>query len=127
MGNETVLVVEDDEQLRTVTSTVLARLGYRVLSAANGVQAVRVAREHKGRIDLLLTDVVMPVMGGRETAEQVTALRPDTKVLFVSGHTESAIVHHGVLDPGIAFLSKPSTPTALAVKLREVLDEQPGR
>jgi YesN/AraC family two-component response regulator len=95
-----------------------------VLEAANGVQALRVAQEHAGEtIHLLQTDVVMPQMGGKELANQLKILRPEVKVLYTSGYTDDAIVHHGVLEPGINFLQKPFSPATLAQKVREVLDQ----
>jgi CheY-like chemotaxis protein len=126
-GGETVLLVEDEASVRNVVAQVLRGQGYTVLEAANGEEALRVAREHTGKeIDLLLTDVVMPRMGGEALAERLTDERPGVKVLFVSGYTDNAISHHhGVLDPGVAFLQKPFSPATLAHKVREVLDEKP--
>jgi two-component system cell cycle sensor histidine kinase/response regulator CckA len=101
---------------------VLRASGYTVLESLNPADALRMAREHPDPIHLLLTDVVMPQMSGREVANQVIVLRPSTKVLFISGYTDDAIVQHGVLDPKTAFLHKPFSPDDLARKVREVLD-----
>jgi len=121
-GSETVLLAEDEEAVRKLTRRVLEAHGYTVLTAADGQEALRVAEGHTGPIHLLLTDVVMPNMGGRQLAERLVSGRPDTNVLYLSGYTDDAIVHHGVLEPGIAFLQKPFTPQGLARKVREILD-----
>jgi PAS domain S-box-containing protein len=121
-GSETVLLAEDEEAVRNFTRRVLAAHGYTVLTAADGQEALHVAEQHAGPIHLLLTDVVMPNMGGRELAERLVAARHEMKVLYLSGYTDDAIVHHGVLEPGIAFLQKPFTLQGLARKLRDVLD-----
>jgi CheY-like chemotaxis protein len=106
-----------------MAATLLRRLGYTVLAAANGIEAlIPNQRPDAGHIDLLFTDVVMPHMSGRELAERVRVLSPHTKILFTSASTENAIIHQGVLDPGVALLQKPFTPSALAHKVREVLD-----
>ncbi len=122
-GDETVLVVEDEERVRALVKQLLAMNGYSVLEAANGSDALTVLRGHAGRINLLLTDVVMPSMGGRELVEQACALRPDLKVMYMSGYTDDQIVHTGVLDAKVPFLQKPFSPDVLALKVREVIDE----
>ena len=126
-GTETVLVVEDEPAVRALVLKVLQRHGYTVLEVTNPEGAVACAANHEGPIHLLLTDVVMPGMGGREVAARVCALRPDLKVLFMSGYTDDAVVRHGRLEPGAAFLQKPFTPQVLAAKVRELLDAAPRR
>ncbi len=125
-GTETILLVEDDPALREMAVTLLKRLGYTVLAAANGVEALSLNhRRDAGQIHLLFTDVVMPHMSGKELADRVHALYPHIKILFTSAYTENAIVHQGVLNKGVLMLQKPFTPSALAQKVREVLD-RPG-
>ena len=121
-GSETVLVVEDEEVIRNLVRKVLTANGYTVLVAANGRDAEQVAGQHDGAIHLLVTDVVMPGMNGREVAQRLAGARAGIKVLYLSGYTDDAIVHHGVLEPGVAFLQKPFTPAVLGRKVREVLD-----
>lgn len=121
-GSERILLVEDDPQVRKVTSMVLRHAGYVVLEAASGPAALTAAELSEERIDLLLTDVVMPGMTGRQVADALLARMPHLRVLYVSGYTEDAIVHHGVLDDGIAFLPKPASPRVLLEKVRGVLD-----
>ncbi len=121
-GSETVLVVEDEALVRDVTRAMLERRGYRVLLANDGEHAIRVAESYFGTIDLLLTDVVMPRANGRRVAERLRMLRPNIRVLYMSGYTEDAIVHHGVLDAGITLLEKPFTELDLARTVRELLD-----
>jgi CheY-like chemotaxis protein len=122
-GSETVLLVEDDPSVRGLAAAILRERGYTVVEAVNGEEGLRAARQHHGKIDLLFTDVVMPVMGGKEMAEALRASHPDTKVLFTSGYTEDAMGHHGVLRPDIAFLQKPYLTATLVRKVRQVLDE----
>jgi PAS domain S-box-containing protein len=120
-GNETVLLVEDEDAVRHMAQEILQSNGYCVLDASNGNEAVRVSAEHKGTIDLMVTDVVMPQLGGRELAEKLFVTRPEMRVLYMSGYTDDAIVHHGVVDGRASFLEKPFTSDALARKIREVL------
>jgi PAS domain S-box-containing protein len=122
-GTETVLFVEDDQSVRELACHILEQQGYTILEAADGEEALQIVHEHAGeKIHLLFTDVVMPHMGGRELADQLKRLRPDIKVLFTSGYTDNAIVHHGVLESGIHILQKPFSPQSLSRKVREVLD-----
>jgi len=121
-GSETILVVEDNEMVRKLVSRALRESGRHVLEARNGKEALHIHGQHKSPIHLLLTDVVMPEMGGRVLAERLAVDHPSLKVLFMSGYTENAIVHHGELDRDIAFIQKPFTPEALTRKVREVLD-----
>ena len=120
-GSETVLVVEDEPGVRDLVRKVLERHGYRVLLAASPHEALETTQHHDGPIHLLTTDVVLPEMSGRALAQQVAAIRPDIRVLYMSGYTDNAIVHHGVLKPDTPFLQKPFTPQALAKKVRDVL------
>jgi two-component system cell cycle sensor histidine kinase/response regulator CckA len=121
-GHETILLVEDQPEVRAVARVALTRHGYTVLEASQGDEALRIEKDHHERIHLLLTDVVMPAMGGRELAQRLRERRPDVRVLYTSGYTDDAIVHHGVIEPGVAFIQKPFTPTGLLRKVREVLD-----
>ena len=121
-GKETILLVEDEEIVRSLAAEVLARNGYKVLCASDGSEALEIARNGGETVDLMITDVVMPKMGGRDLVETLTASRPDLKVLYMSAYADEAIVHHGVLDQGTPFLSKPFTLEALLRKTRELLD-----
>ena len=124
-GSETILLVEDEEAVRTLASKILQERGYRVLESASPDDALQIAEHHQEPIDLLLTDVVLPKMSGRKIAEYLTALRPNMKVLYMSGYTDDAVVRNGVLESNTAFLQKPFTPSGLARKVREVLDAAP--
>jgi PAS domain S-box-containing protein len=121
-ATETILVVEDDEQVRTVICRTLQRAGYTVLAAADPPTAMSLAKQHARAVHVLLTDVVLPGMTGPVMARELTALYPSTKVIFMSGYTDNAIVHQGLLEPSVAFIQKPFTPQALGAKIRAVLD-----
>jgi CheY-like chemotaxis protein len=121
-GTETVLVVEDQAGVRGLIEKTLHRFGYTVIAASTGSEAVAAAVAHRGPIHLMLTDVVLPGASGREAARQVLAVRPTVRVLYMSGYTDDAIVHHGILDPGLAFIEKPFTADDLARRIREVLE-----
>jgi PAS domain S-box-containing protein len=123
-GHETVLVVEDEPQLRDLVEMMLSSRGYSILKVDNALQAEAFSQRYPGPIHLLLTDVVLPGISGRDVARQITAHRPEIKVLFTSGYTPDAIVHHGVLDAGLQFLQKPFTLETLTSKVRAVLDAQ---
>jgi len=120
-GGETILVVEDEQAVRDLTVRILRQLGYTILTASSGAEALEVSAAHAGHIDVLLTDVVMPNMSGRQLADHILASRPKTRILFLSGYTENTVVHHGVLDAGVDFLPKPFSRENLSRKLREVL------
>ena len=121
-GDETILLVEDADMVRKLTQSILAQNGYKVLEARDGHEALRVCQEYPGPVHLLLTDVVMPGLSGRELAEQLALSHPKMKILYMSGYTDDTIIHHGLLGPGTVFLQKPFSPAALTQKLREVLD-----
>jgi CheY-like chemotaxis protein len=120
---ETLLLVEDDASVRHLTGDILRSAGYAVLEAGDGGEALRVSERERGPINLLVTDVVMPTLGGRQLAEQLRALHPETRVLYLSGYTDDAVVRHGVLEAEADFLHKPFSAVALALKVREVLDK----
>ncbi len=122
-GHEIILLVEDEPMILDITTKMLQRQGYTVQAAATPGEAIRLAREHTGEIHLLMTDVVMPEMNGRDLAKNLLSLYPNLKRLFMSGYTANVIAHHGVLDEGVQFIQKPFSVQTLAVKVREVLDE----
>jgi nitrogen-specific signal transduction histidine kinase len=121
-GSETVLLVEDEDAVRGLARQILEQEGYSVLEASRGEEAISLCAAYEQPIELLLTDVVMPETSGKEVADRLLTMRPEIKVLFMSGYTDEAIVHHGVLDPKVQFIQKPFTPVALAKKVREVID-----
>ena len=121
-GTETILLVEDDPQLRQLTTSVLSHCGYKVLAAATPDEGLAICEANHRDIRLLVTDVVMPRMNGRQLAERIQKMCPKIRILYISGYTDNAIVHYGVLDPGLWFLAKPFTLSALIAKVREVLD-----
>jgi PAS domain S-box-containing protein len=123
LGSETVLVAEDEEEVRKLAVRILEKQGYKVLEASQGEEALFISKKHEEPIHLLVTDVVMPGMSGRDLSERLTSLRPEIKILYMSGHSDSAIIHHGVLERGVNLLQKPFTPEALARKVREVLEK----
>jgi two-component system cell cycle sensor histidine kinase/response regulator CckA len=121
-GTETVLVAEDEESLSEMIREILEEEGYTVLGGGPGVQALEVARQHAGPIHLLLTDVVMPGLSGRDLAARLVKTHPEARILYMSGYSDDAIAHHGILETGVPFIEKPFGPTALTSKVRDVLD-----
>ena len=121
-GTETILLVEDEDGVRELARDILRSSGYTVLEGRNGAEGLLLGERHQGALDLLLTDVVMPRMSGRELAERMVSLRPELSVLYMSGYTDDAVIRHGVLAAGTAFLQKPFTPAALVLRVRETLD-----
>lgn len=126
-GSETILLVEDQDEVRRVAHAILRKFGYHVIEARNAGEALLSCERHPRTIHLLLTDVVMPQMSGRELAARLMQIRPEMRVLYMSGYTDNAIVHHGILDSGISYLQKPIVPEMLARRVREVLDAPPRR
>ena len=118
-----MLMVEDDESILDIGREILEGLGYTILIAKEPGHAVRLAEKHAGDIHLLITDVVMPEMNGKDLAERVTSIRPALKCLYMSGYTANVIAHHGLLDEGVSFISKPFSMRDLSAKVREVLDK----
>jgi DNA-binding NtrC family response regulator len=125
-GSETILLVEDEDVVRGLTRKILMQAGYNVLDAKGGEEALRVCRVYAGPIDLLLTDVVMPEISGKEVADRLAELRPAIRVLFMSGYTDEAIVQHRVLDANVEFIQKPFTWIGLTRKVRDVLNGNPS-
>ena len=123
-GTETILVAEDEAAVRILARKILELHGYRVLTAKDGKHALEMAADHDGPIDLLLTDVVMPRLDGRELADQLQQIRPDVAVLYVSGYSEDRIAHHGVLDENVSFLQKPYTEEILVGRVRSLLGKR---
>jgi CheY-like chemotaxis protein len=126
-GTETILIAEDDEMVRSLVKETLLRQGYDVLDAAGPVEAQKIAETHRGAIHLLITDVVMPKINGRDLAARLSKRRPLMKVLYMSGYTDGAVVNNGILRKEVAFLQKPFTPAGLAQKVRDVLEEKNGK
>jgi len=120
-GTETILLVEDDEAILNLSKMILENLGYTVLAAQTPADAIRLAEEHPGDLHLLITDVVMPGMHGRELAEQLGAIRPNLKCLYMSGYTADVIAHRGILDEGLNFIQKPFLSYDFAARVRQVL------
>jgi CheY-like chemotaxis protein len=126
-GSETILVIEDEDIVRNLACRGLKDHGYSVVEAQNGAEALEYMKEHPGSVDMVITDVVMPEMGGRELARNLAGSEPDLPVLFMSGYTGDDVVHRGLLDPGAPFQQKPFTPNGLATKVRAMLDQRQSR
>ena len=122
-GTETILLVEDEDMVRQLVRETLEREGYNLLDASGAAEAQSISRRHTGTIDLLITDVVMPKLSGRELAKKLAAERPGLTVLYMSGYTDNAVLANGTLNESMAFLQKPFTPSALSRKVRQVLDQ----
>lgn len=122
-GMETVLLAEDDQQVRNLTKAILERYGYKVLVAGSGQEALSIVINHEGPIQLLITDVIMPDMNGKELYQKISKDYPEIKVLYMSGYTDNVIAHHGGIDPGVNFIEKPFNVKTLAAKVRQVLEE----
>jgi CheY-like chemotaxis protein len=126
-GSETILLIEDEEEVRQLVRQTLEKLGYQLLVAASGREAIESAERHEGPINLVITDVIMPQMSGRQTAERLKVSRPDVQVLYISGYTESAILRTNSLEEDQSFLQKPFTPLTLARRVRDLLDKSDGQ
>jgi nitrogen-specific signal transduction histidine kinase len=126
-GSETILLVEDEASVRQIAASVLGSLGYNVISAESGPEALRLVDRHNGPIDLLVTDVIMPQLSGKALADQLTKRLPGLPVLYTSGYDDNVVARHGALDPGVNFLQKPYTPAVLGDKVRELLDQRARR
>ena len=126
-GSETILLVEGSESLRKLTCILLKDCGYTVIEGANGREAFEIAGRETGPIHILVTDLIMPFMGGYELSKRLTAMRPDLKVLYMSGYADATIVRNGVLEPGLALIQKPFTKNALVRKVGEILDSSASR
>jgi CheY-like chemotaxis protein len=122
IGSETILIAEDNQGVRTIAQTILERSGYTVLAAANAAEALNRAQRYPGTIDLLLTDVVMPEMNGKDLLNRIREICPQIKVLFMSGYTDNVVSQYGILEKGVNYIQKPFSNNALAQKLRSVLD-----
>jgi DNA-binding NtrC family response regulator len=123
-GSETILLVEDEEAVRELASRILSAKGYSVVAAKSTKEAEQFSEKSKGKIHLLLTDIIMPGTSGRELARRITARHPRTRVLYMSGYTDNVLVQGGVLEASLSFLQKPFTPGALVQKVRDVLDSR---
>lgn len=121
-GDETILVVEDEASLRKMVKRILSNHGYTVIVAGHGEEALRIIHDYDNPIDLVITDVIMPRMGGKELSDRIQSLNDTMKILFMSGYTDQSIVHQGVIDPGVFFIQKPFTQQSLLKKVRDVLD-----
>jgi len=121
-GDETILLVEDDQAILKMTKMMLERVGYSVLSASKPDEAIEIANKYSGQIHLFITDVVMPEMNGRDLSKNILSIYPNLKTLFMSGYTANVIAHHGVLDEGVNFIQKPFSREQISVKVRELLD-----
>ena len=122
-GSETIFLVEDNEEVRKLAKRILEKRGYKILDRSQGKEALQIYEEHKGPIHLMVTDVVMPGMSGRELANRLMSVHPEMKVLYMSGYTDNSITHHGVLEKGMNYIQKPFTVDGLLRKVREVLDK----